>query len=44
MLERFGNVIYWLCLVTSVVLLIVGIMTLAAVGGPLRETWPVFAG
>ena len=35
---------YWLCLVTSVVLLIVGIMTLAAVGGPLTETWPIFAG
>jgi hypothetical protein len=43
MLERLGNVIYWLCLVASVVLVIVGIMTFAAIGGQITQTWAVFA-
>jgi hypothetical protein len=43
-LERVGNVIYWLCLVASVVLVIVGIMTFAAIGGQITQTWTIFAG
>jgi hypothetical protein len=43
MLERLGNVIYWLCLIASVVLVIVGIMVFAALGGPITQTWTAFA-
>jgi TRAP-type C4-dicarboxylate transport system permease small subunit len=44
MLERIGNVIYWLCLVASGVLVIVGIMTFAAIGGQITQTWTIFGG
>jgi hypothetical protein len=44
MLERLGNVIYWLCLVAAVVLVIVGSMTFAAIGGQITQTWTIFGG
>ena len=40
--ERVGNVIYWLCLVASVVLVIVGNMVFAALGGTITQTWTAF--
>ena len=44
MIERLGNFIYWLCLVAAVVLVIVGIMTFAAIGGRITQTWTIFGG